>query len=149
MPHVPSPADAPVDHWVRLFGGSMDAVRVPDGGDIVGSAAWTRLAPRSTFGDAWVDAARLLLPIDWVAVGVTNRLLPEDAGFVIPSTIEVSVVFYNHDHATDWVLCHAHAPVSAGGRATANATVWSEDGHVLALAMVHVLQRGRPRNPTQ
>lgn len=146
LPDVPSPHEAlSGESAAELFAGSMEAVPVSVAGDPSAWAAWVRLAPRPLFDNAWVDAARLLLPIDWVGVGATGRARAEDGDFVIPSTIDVAVSFFNHQHASDWVLCQAESPVAAGGVATATSTVWSEDGHVLAMALVHVLQRGRPR----
>ncbi len=146
MPSVPSPASAvkelPEGRPFESFGGTMEAIPVEVEGDASTAAAWVRLRPRARFDDNWTDAARLLLPIDWLAVNASVRPHHERDGFVVPSTLDISVGFHNRDRDTEWVLCRAESPVAGRGLATSTASVWSEDGHLLATAALQILHRG-------
>ena len=122
------------------LGGALESAwRSIDGFD---ASAWVRVRPRGVFGDGWTDAARLLLPIDWlgVAAGVTPHR--DEGGMVVASTLEISASFFGHERHTEWVLCAAMAPASNGPWASTGVTVLSADGAVLALATLQLLLRG-------
>jgi acyl-CoA thioesterase len=106
-------------------------------------AAWVRLRPRSTFDDPWTDAARLLLPIDWLGVGAGVGPYREvNGGLAVGSTLELTASFVSQEPASEWVLCAAVATRAVGPFSTAHVTVLSEAGRLLAQSDLQLLVRG-------
>jgi hypothetical protein len=123
-----------------VLGASLEAQSLPiDGFD---ASAWVRLRPRGLFGSAWVDAARLLLPIDWLGVAAGVRPFRSEDGMIVGSTLELTASFFGHDRATEWVLCAARAVAADGPWAAVDVLVVSEAGHPLAVASLQLLLRG-------
>lgn len=124
-----------------VLGASLEAQWLPiDGFD---ACAWVRLRPRSLFGAAWVDAARSLVPIDWLGVAAGVRPYRSEDGMVVGSTLELSASFFGHDRATEWMLCAARAVAADGPWAAVDVLVVSEAGHPLAVASLQLLLRGQ------
>jgi hypothetical protein len=123
-----------------VLGESLEAQWLPvEGFD---ASAWVRLRPRGLFGSTWLDAARLLLPIDWLGVGAGIRPARTGEGLVIGSTLELSASFFGFDRPSEWVLCGARSVVADGPWAVADAWVVSDAGHPLAVASLQLLVRG-------
>lgn len=123
-----------------VLGASVEAQWVPiEGFD---ASAWVRLRPRGLFGSAWTDAARLLVPIDWLGVGAGVRPYRSESGMVVGSTLELSASFFGHDRTTEWVLCVARAAMADGPWAAVEVSVFSDAGAPLALASLQLLLRG-------
>ena len=106
------------------------------------AAAWVRLRPTARFDDPWTDAARLLLPIDWLGVAAGVNPHREDGGLVVASTLELAASFFGHAHPSDWVLCAAASAAADGPWATTTVTVLSSEGLVQAVATLQLLLRG-------
>jgi hypothetical protein len=106
------------------------------------AAAWVRLRPRSRFGSPWTDAARVLLPIDWLGVSAGVRPYRKGDGMVVGSTLELSASFFGHDRASDWVLCAARSVATDGAWGAVDVSVVSDAGHPLAVASLQLLLRG-------
>ncbi len=92
---------------------------------------WYRFRPRAVCGETFADAARALLLIDtllWPAAHVAHD---RDCGFVAPS-LDVTAQFFRPVSASEWLLCDAAAPLATDGLIGGQATVWSDDGRLLA-----------------
>ena len=94
--------------------------------------SWLRFRPRSTFADPWVDACRLLIPLDtfgWPAASGAHAHL--DPLPVVAVTVDLSVRFHR---ATDdeWLLSEAVSPIATGGLAAATGRVWDQAGRLVA-----------------
>jgi hypothetical protein len=146
---VPAPlaaaaADGPPDSGVGqgVLGDALEASWLTvEGFD---GAAWVRLRPRSAFGDPWTDAARLLLPIDWLGVGAGVRpYRAGNGGMAVGSTLELSASFAGSEGPpSEWVLCAAAPVVAEGPFSASRVVVVSEAGQVLAAATLQLLVRG-------
>jgi acyl-CoA thioesterase len=95
---------------------------------------WWRFRPVPRFDDPWVDACRLLIPIDtmgWPAATLAHAYrAPLD---VIAPTVDLSVRFHRPAPAgEEWLLCEAESPLGAEGLVTATGRVWSAGGDLLA-----------------
>jgi acyl-CoA thioesterase II len=93
---------------------------------------WSRFRPTPRFDDPWVDACRLLIPIDtmgWPAASLAHaHVQPPQA---VAVTVDLSVRF--HRAADDeWLLIEATSPIGAGGVVTATGHVWDRAGALLA-----------------
>jgi len=93
---------------------------------------WTRFVPTARFDDAWVDACRLLIPVDtmgWPAASLAHAHKgPPDA---VAVTVDLSVRF--HRPADDeWLLAEATAPLATGGLIASDGRVWDRAGALLA-----------------
>lgn len=104
---------------------------------------WVRLHPIGSFGDPWVDAGRMLIPIDWLTIGAASFPNRDKAMIQMPS-LDMSASFYNLSYATEWVFCAADSPIARDGIATGRATIWAENGELLSTGMQQVLQRVYP-----
>jgi acyl-CoA thioesterase II len=93
---------------------------------------WTRFRPTSLFTDPWVDACRLLIPIDtmgWPAASMAHAHV--DPPQAVAVTVDLSVRF--HRQADDeWLLVEAESPVAADGLVAATGRVWDRSGALLA-----------------
>jgi acyl-CoA thioesterase II len=93
---------------------------------------WNRFRPTASFDDPWVDACRLLIPIDtmgWPAAFRAHAHVQPQAAVAV--TVDLSVRF--HRPAEDeWLLVEAASPVGAGGLVAATGHVWDRSGALLA-----------------
>ncbi|MGH9111104.1 MAG: acyl-CoA thioesterase, partial [Acidimicrobiales bacterium] len=77
---------------------------------------WFRFRPTPVFDDPWVDACRLLVPIDtmgWPAAVQPHAHI--DPLPVIAPSIDLSARFHRPAAGAGWLLCEAVSPVAAGG----------------------------------
>ena len=93
---------------------------------------WNRFVPTARFDDPWVDACRLLIPIDtmgWPAASLAHaHREPLDT---VAVTVDLSVRF--HRPADDeWLLAEATAPLATGGLVASAGQVWDRAGALLA-----------------
>lgn len=102
---------------------------------------WYRYTPRATFDDPYVDAARSLLLIDtmqWPAAARPHA--HRQMGYVAP-TIDLAVNFHQLAPEREWLLCVAEAPIARDGLIGGKASIWTEDGRLLASGAGHLLCR--------
>jgi acyl-CoA thioesterase II len=112
------------DWWTELPDGPLEPV----------ARWWMRFRPTVRFDDPWVDACRLLIPIDtmgWPA-GHRPHAHRGPLGIIAP-TIDLSVRFHRPaPTGAEWLLCESISPVADGGLMTATGRVWSPEGTLLA-----------------
>jgi acyl-CoA thioesterase II len=93
---------------------------------------WMRFRPAARFDDPWVDACRLLIPIDthgWPAASLAHAHLEPLPAVAV--TIDLSVRF--HRPADDeWLLVETVSPIAADGLVAATGRVWDRAGALLA-----------------
>jgi len=105
---------------------------------------WFRYAPRATFEDPFVDAARSLILLDtqqWPAACRPHA--HATPGYVAP-TIDLSVNFHRLRPEEPWLLCVAEAPLAHAGLIGGRASVFAQDGSLLASGGGHLLCRSVP-----
>lgn len=93
---------------------------------------WTRFRPTARFEDPWVDACRLLIPIDtmgWPAASMAHAHL--DPLPAIAVTVDLSVRFHRRTDA-EWLLVEATSPLATDGLVAAAGRVWGRSGALLA-----------------
>jgi acyl-CoA thioesterase II len=96
------------------------------------SRSWNRFRPTARFEDPWVDACRLLIPLDtygWPAASGAHAWL--DPAPAIAVTIDLSVRFHRTT-GDEWLLAEAVSPVATGGLVAATGRVWDRAGRLLA-----------------
>jgi acyl-CoA thioesterase-2 len=106
---------------------------------------WYRYAPRATFDDPFVDAARSLLLLDtlqWPAASQAHAY--KQSGYVAP-TIDLSASFHRLAPECEWLLCVAEAPIAHEGLIGGKASVWTDDGRLLASGGGQLLCRPVPK----
>jgi acyl-CoA thioesterase II len=110
--------------------------------------SWWRFRPTARFDDPWVDACRLLIPIDtmgWPAAHLPHA--HRDPLDVMAPTIDVSARFHQAPETADggWLFTEALSPVAAAGLVNATGRVWSPDGTLLASGGQTMLCRRAPQ----
>jgi acyl-CoA thioesterase len=105
---------------------------------------WMRFRPTPTFDDPWVDAARLLIPIDTMGWPAAHLGYAHDDPPIIAPTIDVSARFHQPATGDEWLLAEAVSPVAAGGVVNAVGRVWNERGQLLASGAQSMLCRPVP-----
>ena len=102
---------------------------------------WTRLGippvviicqPDFEISDAFVDAARSLVLIDtlqWPAV--YRSYGPGKMAYVAPS-LDLAVQFHSSSQDSSWLFCDAFGDYAHRGVIAGNATVWNEQGQLIA-----------------
>jgi acyl-CoA thioesterase-2 len=104
----------------------------PEGPEEPVTRSWLRYRPRARFEDPWVDACRLLVPVDtfgWPAASQAHAWI--DPPQAVAVTIDLQVGF--HRPAEDeWLLVEAVSPIATAGLATATAKVWNRSGRLVA-----------------
>ncbi|HET6954680.1 MAG TPA: thioesterase family protein [Acidimicrobiales bacterium] len=96
------------------------------------ACSWTRFRPTATFADPWVDACRLLIPIDtygWPAASRAHAHV--DPPEAVAVTVDLSVRFHR-PAGDEWLLVETTSPVATGGLAAATGQVWDRAGTLLA-----------------
>jgi acyl-CoA thioesterase len=102
--------------------------------------AWSRLRQRPPLEDPYVDAARMLLSADAAMYPAATLAHGELFPYVAPS-MDLMISFHLGGANSEWLLIDAFSPLSSGAVVSGAATIWSEDGRVLASAMQQMLQR--------
>ena len=93
---------------------------------------WARFVPTATFEDPWVDACRLLIPIDtmgWPAASLAHAY--QEPLATVAVTVDLSVRFHR-PAGDEWLLAEATAPLATGGLVAASGRVWDRAGALLA-----------------
>jgi acyl-CoA thioesterase-2 len=92
---------------------------------------WVRCAPRATFNDPWIDAARSLVVLDvlsWPAGSRPHAYL--EPPFIAPS-LDLYASFQHSGASSDWLLLDGHSPVAADGLLSWTGRVWSRDRQLI------------------
>jgi acyl-CoA thioesterase-2 len=105
---------------------------------------WLRFRPTPTFDDAWVDACRLLIPIDTMGWPAAHLAHAHDDPTIIAPTVDLSVRFHQPAFDDEWLLAEATSPVAAGGLVNASGRVWNPQGRLLASGGQSMLCRPAP-----
>lgn len=93
---------------------------------------WTRFRPTARFDDPWVDACRLLIPIDtmgWPAASMAHAHV--DPPQAVAVTVDLSVRFHGPTD-DEWLLVEATSPVAGDGLVAATGRVWDTSGALVA-----------------
>jgi acyl-CoA thioesterase-2 len=109
---------------------------------------WLRFRPTPTFDDAWVDACRLLIPVDTMGWPAAHLAHAHEEPVVIAPTVDLSVRFHRPAHDDEWLLAEATSPVAAGGLVNASGRVWNRRGQLLASGGQSMLCRPAPPPPS-
>ena len=108
---------------------------------------WVRFRPTPVFDDAWVDACRLLIPVDTMGWPAAHLAYAHDDQPIIAPTVDLSVRFHRPAHDDEWLLAEATSPVAAGGLVSASGRVWNRRGQLLASGGQTMLCRPAPSMP--
>lgn len=132
--------------WNNLIGKPVDGFEPwpPPGPRPAVDRNWYRYRPSATFDDPFVDAARSLVLLDtlqWPAACRPHAY--RQSGYIAP-TIDLAVNFHRLSPKREWLLCIAEAPVAHQGLIGGKSSIWTEDGHLLATAVGHLLCRPVP-----
>lgn len=95
-------------------------------------SSWFRFEPDFEISDAFVDAARSLVLIDtlqWPAV--YRSYGPGKMAYVAPS-LDLAVQFHSSSQDSSWLFCDAFGDYAHRGVIAGNATVWNEQGQLIA-----------------
>jgi acyl-CoA thioesterase II len=126
------PADLPFFHNLDIRQPGWRADWPPSGPLDPTIHWWSRFVPTARFDDAWVDACRLLIPIDtmgWPAASLAHAY--QEPLTTVAVTVDLSVGF--HRPADDeWLLAEATAPLATGGLVAASGRVWDRAGALVA-----------------
>ena len=104
---------------------------------------WCRFRPQATFDDPFLDAARSVVLIDtlgWPAAMMTQAAPPS---FVAP-TIELSVRFHRLAPNVEWLFSRVDAPIATDALIGSTATIWAQDGSLVASGGQQMLCRPVP-----
>jgi acyl-CoA thioesterase-2 len=110
---------------------------------------WLRFRPTPVFDDAWVDACRLLIPVDTMGWPAAHLAHAHAEPTVMAPTVDLSVRFHQPAHEDEWLLAEATSPVAAGGLVSASGRVWNRRGRLLASGGQTMLCRPAPPPPAQ
>jgi acyl-CoA thioesterase len=92
---------------------------------------WFRFRPRATFDDPVVDACRYLILADTMEWPAATRAHRAGQPWIAPS-LDVAVRFHRAAPESAWLLSETAALVATEGLVGGSASVWSEDGQLLA-----------------
>jgi acyl-CoA thioesterase-2 len=109
---------------------------------------WLRFKPTATFGDPWVDAARLLILVDLPSWPSAHRPHAWRQPKFIAPTLDLNVAFHQWAGSEDWLLCDGSAPLSTRGLFGWTARIWSTDARLLASGGGQCLYRELPADGT-
>ncbi|MBL4789016.1 MAG: thioesterase family protein [Kordiimonadaceae bacterium] len=91
---------------------------------------WYKYLPEISVPDAYIDAARSLILIDtmqWPAAWNAH----DEPAYVAPS-LDLSVRFHCNGQNSQWLYCDAVADIGEGGLLAGSASVWDENGKLIA-----------------
>ena len=108
--------------------------------------AWHRFRPRDVYGDAFVDAARLVVLADLRAFGPVAyyaNVAPSQVPYFAPN-MDLTVQFCRPSGQSRWLFGAARALAAAQGTIATRIDLWSESGEPLALASSTLFCRPNP-----
>jgi acyl-CoA thioesterase II len=105
---------------------------------------WIRLRTHGAFDDPFVEAARFLMPIDWMVSNAAFR--PHEGTMLWLPTMELTAAFHDLSSGSEWMLADCESPVARGGFAWGEAKIWSEKGTLMATGAQLMIQRTGPRS---
>jgi acyl-CoA thioesterase len=107
---------------------------------------WMKMVPAATFADPWVEAGRLLVPVDLGGWPAASSSHVTDA-YIAPS-IDVSCEFHRIGAGNEWLLLHSVSPHAGSGLIASHQQVWNDRGELVASGISHLLCREiKPRAP--
>ncbi len=102
---------------------------------------WVRYAPRCVYDDPFLEAARVLVPIDTQVPAAFDRAQalwgPPRGGTFFGTTLDLFVHFHRA-LGTEWLYYETHAPVAHDGLASGHAQIWSSRAELLATGISQV-----------
>lgn len=103
---------------------------------------WMRFIPTPTFDDPFVDAGRILIIADVSMFPAAVRAHGGEGPppYVAPS-MDLGLAFHDFAPDSEWLLIEAESPIAKESLVGGRATVWSEDGRLLATGVQQMLQR--------
>jgi acyl-CoA thioesterase len=107
---------------------------------------WYRFRPVASFADRWVDAGRLAIAVDTFQWPAASRgYAGGSLGHIAPS-LDLACRFHRMEQGAraDWLLVEARSPVAAEGLVGGIASVWDEQGRLLASGGQQMLCRPTP-----
>lgn len=111
------------------------------------SQAWLRFHPTATYSDPIVDAGRVLIAVDtfqWPAA--VHAHAGGSLQHIAPS-LDLACSFHHLRPGDEWLLIDAHSPVAADGLVGGQASIWGQDGALLASGGQQMLCRRLPPEP--
>lgn len=152
MPKVPDPGglrswaeifpgtEPPFPFWKNVEGRPCDFDEERQGKPGKPQArVWMRFHPKPVFDDPFLEAGRLLTVAD-VYMYPASVGAHGEPRYVAPS-MDLAVTFHQSAEGSEWLLTDAQSPISQHGLVGGRASVWSEDGRLLATAIQQMLQR--------
>ncbi len=103
---------------------------------------WYRYAGFVPTSDPFLDCGRALLLIDTVLWPAFHRGMPGGVDYIAPS-LDVSAWFHTPPGSTEWLLLDARADAASAGLIHGTASVWSEDGRLIATGGSNMLHFAR------
>ena len=104
------------------------------------SLGWSRLRTRPALEDAFIDAGRMLVVAD-SAMYPAATLAHEGLFPYIAPSLDLNVSFHAPARDSEWLLVEAQSPVSTGAVVAGRASIWSQNGRLVASAVQQMLQR--------
>ena len=101
---------------------------------------WSRLLTRPALEDPFIDAGRMLLVAD-SAMYPAATLAHEGLFPYIAPSLDLNVSFHATARDSEWLLIEAQSPVSRDAVVAGRASIWSQDGQLVASAVQQMLQR--------
>jgi acyl-CoA thioesterase II len=122
----------PIPFWINVEGRQVD-FRAPGDPDPRGGCTerWIRFKDWQQTADPFLDATRAVIGIDTHLWAAYNRGLSELPQHVAPS-LDLTVWFHDAAPASPWQLIAAQADFARHATLGGTATVWSEDGRLVA-----------------
>lgn len=98
--------------------------------------AWFRYPDEKSNGDAFLEAAKSLVPLSMMPAFASMVPHPvwTAASGQSAATTRLAVNFHDAD-STDWILVKGEAPWASGGLVSGSAQAWNSDGKLLASAI--------------
>jgi len=137
---------APFPFWANLEHRPVDWAETWPPAEPLGPEQrwWCRFRPTAKFAEPWLDACRLLIPLDtsgWPAATLPHA--PRSPLDVMAPTVDLSVRFHRPTD-DEWVYCETVSPVGASGLVTATGRAWDRAGRLLASGEQTMLCRPAP-----
>ena len=105
---------------------------------------WYRHREFKPTDDPFLDCARTLILIDTVPWPTFTLSQIPRPSYIAPS-LDLTVWFHDLPGRADWLLVEGHASQSRAGLIHGGASVWSEDGRLLARGGSQLLVVERPQ----
>lgn len=104
------------------------------------SLGWVSLCKRPALEDPFIDAARMLVIAD-SAMYPAAMLAHEGLFPYIAPSLDLNVSFHASAEDSEALLVEAESPISRGALVAGRASLWSQDGQLVASAAQQMLQR--------